>query len=348
MQTHTAALICGDGIGPEITEATQRVIEASGARIAWEETPAGQSAKRSLGEELPHESLEKIRRLGVALKAPLSAERCEGGVVVQNGSQARRYPSINNALRRELDAFANLRPVRSWGGLATGFQPLDLVIIREVTEDLYLGLERQIDADTAEATKRISRSASERVARYAFEYALRHGRKKVTAVHKANVLHLTDGLFLQAVRSVAREYPGIEFDDQMVDAACYHLIKSPSMFDVLVLPNQYGDILSDVAAALVGSLGLAPGANIGPGVALFEAAHGAAPDIAGRGIANPVGLVLSGALLLDHVGESAAAQRIRNGVAAALADPRSRTPDLGGPATTVELTRAICRWLESL
>jgi isocitrate dehydrogenase (NAD+) len=348
MQTHSAAIICGDGIGPEIAEATQRVIEASGAHISWQEAPAGQSAKRSLGEELPYESLNTIRRLGVALKAPLTAERCQGGVVVQNGSQPRRYPSINNALRRELGAVANVRPVQSWRGVSTGFQPLDLVIVREVTEDLYLGIERQVDADTAEATKRISRSASERVARYAFEYALSHGRKKVTVVHKANVLHLTDGLFLQAVRSVARDYPTIEFDDQMVDAACYHLIKSPGRFDVLVLPNQYGDILSDVAAGLVGSLGLAPGANLGPDVAFFEAAHGAAPDIAGRGIANPIGLVLSGALLLDHLGESAAAQRICHGVAAALTDPRSRTPDLGGSATTKELTQAICRSLESL
>jgi isocitrate dehydrogenase (NAD+) len=348
MHTHTAAIIRGDGIGPEIAEAAQKVIEASGARIAWDEAPAGQAARRSLGNELPLESLEKIRRLGVALKAPLSAERCNGGVVVQNGSQPRRYPSINNALRRELGAFANLRPVRSWSCLATPFEPLDLVIVREVTEDLYIGLERQVDADTAEATKRITRAASVRVARFAFDYAVRHGRKKVTAVHKANVLHLTDGLFLQAARSVAREYPTIEFDDQMIDAACYHLVKSPAVFDVVVLPNQYGDILSDVAAGLIGSLGLAPGANIGPDVALFEAAHGAAPDIAGRGIANPIGLVLSGALLLDHLGEVAAAERIRQGVAAALADPRWRTPDLGGRATTSEITHAICRSLGNL
>jgi isocitrate dehydrogenase (NAD+) len=217
-----------------------------------------------------------------------------------------------------------------------------------VTEDLYIGQERQIDADTAEATKRISRGASERVTRFAFDYAVRHGRKRVTAVHKANVLHLTDGLFLQAARSVAAEYATIEFDDQMVDAACYHLIKSPQRFDVVVLPNQYGDILSDVAAGLIGSLGLAPGANIGPDVAFFEAAHGAAPDIAGQGIANPIGLILSGALLLDHLGEAAAANRIRQGVAFALSDSLCRTPDLGGEATTVELTKAICRGLEQV
>jgi isocitrate dehydrogenase (NAD+) len=349
MQTYTAAIIRGDGIGPEIAEAAQKVIEASGARIAWDEAPAGQSARRSLGDELPPESLETIRRLGVALKAPLNAERCNGGVVViQNGSQPRRYPSINNALRRELGTFANLRPVRSWKSLATPFPPLDLVIVREVTEDLYVGLERQIDPDTAEATKRITRSACGRVARFAFDYALRHGRKKVTAVHKANVLHLTDGLFLRAARSVADEYPTIEFDDQMIDAACYRLIKSPALFDVVVLPNQYGDIFSDMAAGLIGSLGLAPGANIGPDVALFEAAHGAAPDIAGRGIANPIGLVLSGALMLDHLGEIAAAERIRESIAAALADPRWRTPDLGGQATTAELTHAICGSLGSL
>jgi isocitrate dehydrogenase (NAD+) len=262
--------------------------------------------------------------------------------VVENGPAPRRYPSINNALRRELGAFANLRPVRGWPGVSGPYEPLDLLIVREVTEDLYIGLERQTSPDTAEAVKRISRPASRRVARFACDYAVHQGRSKVTAVHKANVLHLTDGLFLDAVRSVAAEYPTLRFNDQMVDAACYHLIKSPALFDVLVLPNQYGDIVSDVAAALVGSLGLAPGANIGPEAAMFEAAHGAAPDIAGRGIANPVGLVLSGALLLDHLGEAAAAERVRRAVAAALAEPRWHTPDLGGQASTTNLTRAIC------
>jgi isocitrate dehydrogenase (NAD+) len=262
--------------------------------------------------------------------------------------EGRHYPSVNNALRRELGAYANLRPVRGYAGVSGAYDGLDLVIVREVTEDLYLGLERQVDADTAEAVKRITRPASRRIARFACDYAVRHGRRTVTAVHKANVLHRTDGLFLESVRAVAADYPGLRFDDRMVDAACYHLVKVPGQFDVLVLPNQYGDILSDLAAGLVGSLGLAPGGNFGPDVAVFEAAHGAAPDIAGRGIANPLGLILSGALLLDHLGESAAAARVRRGVELVLAEGRWLTPDLGGRATTAELTRAVCDRLADL
>jgi isocitrate dehydrogenase (NAD+) len=342
VQTHQVAIVRGDGIGPEVAEAAVQVLEASGAKLRWEEAPIGRAAKRALGTELPPDSLATIRRLGAALKAPLIAERCGGGVVVEEGPSPRRYPSINNALRRELGAFANLRPVRGWRGVSGAYEAFDLVLVREVTEDLYVGQERQVDADTAEAVKRISRAASRRVAHFACAYAVGRGRRKVTAVHKANVLHLTDGLFLEAVRSVAGEYPALAFDDRMVDAACYHLIKAPATLDVLVLPNQYGDILSDVAAGLVGSLGLAPGANFGPEAATFEAAHGAAPDIAGRGIANPLGLVLSGAMLLDHLGEAAAAERIRRAVAATLAEPRWHTPDLGGQATTAGMTRAIC------
>jgi len=343
---HRVALIRGDGIGPEISEATVRVIEASGAQISWEEGLIGQAAKRRLGAELPWDSLEKIRQLKVALKAPLMAERMSGGVVVEGAGETRRHPSINNGLRRELEAFANLRPVRGYAGVSDGYQHLDVVIVRELTEDLYSGLERRVDDGVAEATKRISKTASRRVARFACDYALKAGRGKITAIHKANVLHLTDGLFLESVRGVAGEYPALEFDDQMVDAACYHLIRRPEMFDVLVLPNQYGDILSDVVAGLIGSLGLAPGANIGPRVAVFEAAHGAAPDIAGRGVANPISLILSGALLLDHIGEGEAADRIRRGVAATLARAQGLTPDLGGSATTAELARRICNQIE--
>ncbi|MGH9842225.1 MAG: isocitrate/isopropylmalate dehydrogenase family protein [Blastocatellia bacterium] len=339
---HRAAIIRGDGIGPEISEATLKIIEASGARVRWEEVLIGQEAKRRLGAELPWGSLEQIRRIGVALKAPLIAERCGDGVRIEADGEVRQYPSINNGLRRELDAYANLRPARGWPGVSGPYLNLDLVIVREVTEDLYIGIERRVDDDSAEAIKRISGTASRRVARFACDYAIRNGRKKITAVHKANVLHLTDGLFLQSVRSVVGDYPALTFDDQMVDATCYRLIKHPEIFDVLVLPNQYGDILSDVVAGLVGSLGLAPGANIGPEVAVFEAAHGAAPDIAGRGIANPIGLALSGAMLLDHLGETEAAKRIRHGVTATLADERRRTPDLGGQASTAELTEAIC------
>ncbi len=344
---HKAAVIYGDGIGPEICDATLQVIETSGARVSWEEVLIGERARQKLGAELPVESLEKIRRIGVALKAPLSAERCSGGVRVEVEGEVRHYPSINNGLRRALGLFANLRPVRGWAGVSGPYQNLDLALVREVTEDLYIGLERRVDDDSAEAIKRISGSASRRLTRFACDYALRAGRKKITAVHKANVLHLTDGLFLESVRSVVSDYPALTFDDLMVDATCYHLVKRPEMFDVLVLPNQYGDILSDLAAALAGSLGLAPGANLGPGVAVFEAAHGAAPDLAGQGLANPIGLILSGALLLEHLNETESAERIRRGVTAALSDERYLTADLGGRASTAELTRAICELMQN-
>lgn len=343
---HNAALIRGDGIGPEICDSTLQVVEASGAQLHWDEVLIGQQARRKLDTELPWESLERVRRLKVALKGPLLAQRCDGGVHVEAEGAVRHYPSINNGLRRELGAFVNLRPLRGWPGVSGRYHALDLVIMRELTEDIYLGLERRVDDDVAEATKRITGAASRRLAHFACEYALRAGRKKVTAIHKANVLHLTDGLFLQSVRSVVCDYPALEFDDQMVDAAFYQVVKRPEMFDLLVLPNQYGDIMSDLAAGLVGSLGLAPGANVGPDVSFFEAAHGAAPDIAGRGVANPIALILSGALLLDHVAERDAAERIRRAVAAVLAEGRCLTPDLGGTASTAELTRAICAHIE--
>ncbi len=344
---HKVALIRGDGIGPEISEATQRVIESAGVAVHWEEAPMGGEGRRLRGADLPAESLETVRRLGVALKGPLIAEcRC-GGVTVEENGVVRRHPSINNGIRRELGAYANLRPVRGFEGVSGRYHDLDILIVREVTEDTYAGIERQVDPDTAEAVKLITRAASTRIARFACEYALHHGRSKVTAVHKANVLHLTDGLFLDSVRTVVAQYPALVFDDRMVDAACYLLVKSPEQFDVLVLPNQYGDILSDMAAGLAGSLGLAPGANIGAQAAVFEAAHGAAPDIAGQGLANPIGLILSGALLLDHVGEREAADRIRRAVAAVLREGRSLTPDLGGNGSTRTLADAICAAAQS-
>jgi isocitrate dehydrogenase (NAD+) len=276
----------------------------------------------------------------------LLAERCNGGVRVEAPEALRQHPSINSGLRRELGAYVNLRPLRGWPGISGRYESLDVILARELTEDLYVGQERRVDAETAEATKRISRPASQRLARFACDYALRTGRKKLTAVHKANVLHLTDGLFLESVRAVVQAYPALAFDDQMMDAACYHLVKDPERFDVLVLPNQYGDILSDLVAGLIGSLGLAPGANLGPDVAVFEATHGAAPDIAGRGVANPLALILSGALLLEHVGEREAAERIRRGVAAVLAAGQGLTPDLGGTASTMDLARSLCRQIE--
>jgi isocitrate dehydrogenase (NAD+) len=250
---------------------------------------------------------------------------------------------VNNGLRRELGAYVNLRPIRGWAGISGAYSDLDVVIVREVTEDTYIGIERRVDDDTGEAIKRITRGATRRATRFACEYAVRHGRKRITAVHKANVLHCTDGLFLQATSEVVAGYPVLVFDDRMVDAACYLLVKQPLLFDVMVLPNQYGDIISDLVAGLVGSLGLAPGANFGPETAVFEASHGAAPDIAGQGIANPIGLILSGAMLLDHLNEDEAAERVRRGVAAVLRDRQALTPDLGGSGSTASLTGAICR-----
>ncbi len=333
-----AALIKGDGIGPEIADAAQAVVEAAGGRVEWVPVEMGQAAEKRSGAPLPLESLDTVRRLGVALKGPMIAERCSGGVMVEG----HRYPSINAAIRRELGAYANLRPVRGWEGVSGAYCAMNIVLVRELTEDVYAGLERRIDADTAEAVKRITRGASMRVARFACEYALRTGRRKVTAVHKANVLHLTDGLFLESVRAASAEYPGIRCDDRMVDAACYLLVKDPGQFEILVLPNQYGDILSDLAAGLAGSLGLAPGANVGDAAAVFEAAHGAAPDIAGKGLANPVSLILSAAMLLEWIGQNEPAHRIREAVACVLRERASLTPDLGGTASTAAFTRAIC------
>lgn len=347
-RTHDVALVRGDGIGPEISEATQRVLEAAGASISWHDTPAGDDGRVRRGHELPLSTLQAIRQYGVALKAPLLAGRCTGGVVVEENGTARRHPSVNNGLRRELGLFVNVRPVRGWKGLSGEFAAMDLVIMREITEDIYSGIERMVGDDIAEAVKRISRDACERITRYSCEYAQRHGRRNLSAIHKANVLHLTDGMFLETVRKVASDYDGVTFDETAVDAACYLLVKKPGHFDVMVMPNQYGDILSDLAAALVGSLGLAPGANIGENAAVFEAAHGAAPDIAGQGIANPIGLVLSGAMMLDHLEEYDAAARVRSAVDAVLDDPRLRTPDLGGSAGTEDLTAALCGAVQKL
>jgi isocitrate dehydrogenase (NAD+) len=339
---YRVAVVRGDGIGPEITEATQQVLEATGLNFEWIEAPMGQDGLGRLGAELPWESIEMVRKAGVALKAPLLAERMSGGVIVDDGTGVRRHASVNNGLRRELSSYANLRPIRGWKGISAGHEALDIVIVREVSEGIYSGIERQVDEDTAEAVNRVTRSASRRLARYAFEYAARHGRAKVSAIHKANVLHLADGTFLGAAQDVASEFPAIEFDDKMVDAACYLMVKTPGIFDVMAMPNQYGDIMSDLVAGLAGSLGLAPGANIGPDTAVFEASHGAAPDIAGKGIANPMGLMLSGAMLLDHLGESGAAGRVRHGIQEVLSGGRFLTPDLGGSSGSAEMTRAIC------
>lgn len=339
---HLVALAEGDGIGPELVEAVKEVFRSIDAPVEWIETPVGKAAAARIGEELPWSSLEMMKQVGVVLKGPLIAERISGGAVVHAPDGDRIHPSVNNGLRRELDLYCNLRPVRGYTPVSGRYSDMDIIIVREVTEDIYSGIERSVSEDCGEAVKRITRQASLRIARFAYDYAVRNGRRRVTAVHKANVLHRTDGLFLRCVREVAADYPSILSDDRMVDAACYCMVKDPSTFDVIVLPNQYGDILSDLAAGLAGSLGLAPGANFGERVAMFEAAHGAAPDIAGRGVANPVSLILSGALLLDHLGEREAANRIRLAVERVIAEARTLTPDLGGAATTREMTQAIC------
>jgi isocitrate dehydrogenase (NAD+) len=340
--THQVAIAAGDGIGPELTRATQQVLAAAGASIEWVPAPVGKSALESLGEELPWSSLETMRKLKLVLKGPLIAEKMSGGAVVYAPDGLHFHPSINNALRRELSLFSNVRPVRGFAGVSGGHATMDLVIVREVTEDIYSGLEREGVDGCAEAIKRITPAASRRIVRFAFDYARRYKRRRVTAVHKANVLHKTDGLFLRCAREVASEYPEIIFDDCMVDAAAYLMIKDPAAFDVLVLPNQYGDILSDVAGGLAGSLGLAPGANFGESVAMFEAAHGAALDLAERNVADPVSLILSGAMLLDYLGEHEVGQRVRFAVEQVLGEGRCLTADLGGRASTEEMTSAIC------
>ena len=340
------AIIRGDGIGPELAEATVKVVEACGVNVRWHEAPMGKVAHDNQGHCLPATSLDTVRRFKYALKAPLIAEKMSGGVRINDDAGSRHYPSVNNAVRRELFTYANVRPVMGFEEVSGRYRDMDLVIIREVSEGIYIGMEEEKDENTGWTIKQITRGGSERIGRFAFEYAKRLGRKKVTACHKANVLHKTDGLFLLTLRDIEREFPAIDFDDLMIDAACYHVVKNPAQFDVAVMPNQYGDIFSDVAAGLIGSMGLAPGANIGDDYAFFEASHGAAPDIAGKGIVNPVSLILSAAMLLEHLAEQKAALRIKRAVRATLGQQRFHTPDIGGNATTSELTKAICINLE--
>lgn len=341
-------ILKGNGIGPEIMAATQQVLEATGRAFTWVEIPIAEEAVARHGHPLPPETVAALREVRVALKGPLIVDKMQGRITCAHADGSEHtYPSLNNAIRRELALFVNPRPLLGMGPAAVSprHAALDLVIMREITEDVYIGWEHQIGDDAAQAIKLTTRTAARRVARFSFEFARSNGRRRVTCVHKANVLNFTDGLFLRCCREVAGEFPQIAFDDCMVDAACYNLVKAPEKFDVIVTSNQYGDILSDLGAGLIGSLGLAPGANIGPEVAVFEASHGAAPDIAGKGIANPIALILSGALLLRHVGLAAEAGRVERAVRAVVQEGGSLTPDLGGRAGTVELTREICRRL---
>jgi len=333
--SHTITLIPGDGIGPEVTDAVVRIVAAAGVSIDWERHIAGVQAFERTGKALPVELIESIRRNRVALKGPIGTPIGEG------------FTSVNVGLRKTLALYANLRPVWNLPGVPSRFKDVDLVIVRENTEDLYAGLEHEVVPGVVESLKIISEVASTRIARFAFDYARRHGRKRVTAIHKANIMKLGDGLFLSCVRAVAPEYPEIAYDERIVDAACMHLVMNPGQFDVLVMPNLYGDIVSDLCAGLVGGLGVVGSANLGAETAVFEAVHGSAPDIAGKNVANPTALLLSAVLMLRHVDEGAAADRIMKALEAVLSSGASRTRDLQGSATTTEFTDALCRALEA-
>jgi isocitrate dehydrogenase (NAD+) len=329
MRKHTTALIPGDGIGPEVMEAARKVIEATGVEMEWQAFEAGEKALERYGTPLPEAVLEGIRRSRVALKGPATTPIGTG------------FSSVTVALRRELGLYANLRPVKSIPGVPSRYRDVDLVVVRENTEDLYIGIERQVNDDTVEAIKRVTRQASLSIARFAFNYARRHRRKAITAVHKANILKLSDGLFLECARETAANYPEIEYRERIIDALCMDLVLDPRRHDVLLCPNLYGDIVSDLAAGLVGGLGLVPAANIGDGMAIFEAVHGSAPDIAGQGIANPTALMLAGAMMLSYLGEEEAARKIEDGIREVYAYDERLTPDVGGTASTWEMTEAV-------
>jgi isocitrate dehydrogenase (NAD+) len=327
-------LIPGDGIGPEVTEAVVRIFKVAGVDVDWERHDAGVTAFKRHNQSLPGELLDSIRRNKVALKGPVTTPIGEG------------FTSVNVGLRKALDLYANLRPVRNLAGVSSRFSDVDLVIVRENTEDLYAGLEHQIIPGVVESLKIITEKASTRIAEFAFDYARRFRRTRVTAIHKANIMKLSDGLFLESTRKVSREYTDITYDERIVDAACMQLVMRPETFDVLLLPNLYGDIVSDLCAGLVGGLGVVPGANIGEETAVFEAVHGSAPDIADKNLANPTALLLSGLMLLDHIGDLERATRIRAALDRVLAAGTVRTRDLGGTASTTEFTEAICREIE--
>jgi isocitrate dehydrogenase (NAD+) len=329
-----ATLIPGDGIGPEVMGAAVRVIEASGVRIKWDTQEAGATALKHQDNPVPASLISSLRRTRLALKGPLETRIAEG------------FRSINVYLRKTFDLYANLRPTRSLPGVETPFRNVDLIVIRENTEDLYAGIEHQVTPGVVESVKIITARASTRISRFAFAYARRNQRKSVTAIHKANIMKLSDGLFLKCARRVASDYKDIEYREEIVDAACMKLVTAPSSFDVLLLENLYGDIVSDLCAGLVGGLGLVPGANYGACGAIFEAVHGTAPDIAGRNSANPVAAILSGAMMIEYLGHPQVAERVRKAVRRTLRAGVVKTPDLGGKSTTTELTDAILQELK--
>ena len=329
MSRYAVTLIPGDGIGPEVVAAAVRVLSATGVDFEWETEPAGLSAIGEHGTPLPPRTLESIRRHKVALKGPTETPVAGG------------HRSVNVDLRKQLDLYANLRPVKTLPGVKSRYNDVDLVVVRENTEDLYSGLEHVVVPGVVESIKIITEKASTRIAAFAFEYARTHSRKRVTAVHKANIMKLSDGLFLDCCRRIAKQYPEVTYDEIIVDNCCMQLVLDPTRFDMLLLENLYGDIVSDLCAGFIGGLGLAPGANIGEHGAVFEAVHGSAPDIAGKNMANPMALILSAAMMLDHLHELEAAQRVRRSVVAVLAEGRVLTRDLGGTHGTTEIAEAI-------
>jgi isocitrate dehydrogenase (NAD+) len=326
---HKVTLIPGEGIGPEVSTATRRSLEAAGVQIDWEELEGRTDKTTDQGQLINQVAIDSVRKNRVALKGPM-ATAIAGGA-----------PSVNVALRKRLDLYANLRPVKNLPGVKARIEDVDVVLVRENTEDLYSGLEHEVVPGVVESIKIITEKASTRIAKFAFEYAVRNGRKKIHAIHKANIMKLSDGLFLKSIRTVAEKYPQIEYKEMIVDNACMQIVMNPQQFDMLLLPNLYGDVMSDLAAGLVGGLGVVPSANIGDDCAMFEAVHGTAPDIAGKGLANPTALLMSSILMLDHLGERSAARRIESAMEKVYREGQHTTHDVGGKANTKEFTDAL-------
>ena len=327
--SYKITLIPGDGSGREVIPAAKRVVEATGVAVEWEQAEAGAAMIEKYGTPLPDETIESIRRNGVALKGPVTTPVGTG------------FRSVNVAMRKIFDLYANVRPAKTYPGVISRYDNIDLVVVRENTEDLYAGIEHMVGEDAAESIKLITRKGCERIIRYAFDFAVREGRKKVTAVHKANIMKCTDGMFLDIARQIAKEYPQIEFNDSIVDAMCMRLVMHPEDYDVLVCPNLYGDIVSDLCAGLVGGLGLTPSANIGVSGAIFEPIHGSAPDIAGQHKINPTAAILSASLMLAHLGEAKAAADIEQAVTKVISEGKTLTQDMGGTASTEEFADAV-------
>jgi isocitrate dehydrogenase (NAD+) len=335
--SYSVTLISGDGIGPEVAEATKRAVNATGVKIEWEPVELNEAVILKAGQVLPQAVLDSLDRTKIGLKGPVTTP-IGGG-----------FPSVNVALRKKLDLFANVRPVRTLPGVKTRYMDvnIDMVIFRENTEDVYSGLEHEVIKDVVESLKIITRYASIRIAKAAFDYAKKEGRKKVTAVHKANIMKLSDGLFLRCCREVAAENPEIQYKELIVDNASMQIVMRPETFDILLMPNLYGDIVSDLAAGLVGGLGIVPGANMGEQYAVFEAVHGSAPDIAGKGMANPTALMLSAVMMLKHLGEHDASVRLQAAIEAVYAEGKRTTRDVGGSVGTGEFTDAVVSRLNS-